>query len=274
MHNETVEHDLHRFTDLARRQARRDAGRGHPGRGHSPRLHEMLPPQGFSRELRLALHGRGTLWGALVLLREHGRPPFSHEQAVATTAIDSRSPGGQTSQRTAARAATTAAGPRRGNRPAGRHRRGHQPPGRRLVRRFAAAEQPLPYIALRAVAAARTRLGPRADQLARIRTKSGRWLGLAACPLGGGRVAVVVQPATPDQLLPHSPPGTSSPLASTRCCTFSCRAIPSSRSRGAWDCPPIPSRTTSRPSIAKPQSIVTKNSLPHFDRHAPADPCP
>jgi hypothetical protein len=43
----------------------------------------------------------------------------------------------------------------------------------------------------------RLRLGPMLPT-----GKSGRWLTLAACPLGGGRVAVVIQPATIDQLLP------------------------------------------------------------------------
>ena len=64
------------------------------------------------------------------------------------------------------------------------------------------AEDPLPYTLRVAAAAARSAGGARADRLARIRTKSGRWLTLAACPLGGGRVAVVMQPATTDQLLP------------------------------------------------------------------------
>ena len=85
--NETVEHDLHRFTDLARRPARLAHRRRHPGEERSPRLHEILAEQGFSRELRLALRGGGTLWGALVLLREHGRPPFSDQEVAAATAI-------------------------------------------------------------------------------------------------------------------------------------------------------------------------------------------
>ena len=204
VHNETVEHDLHRFTDLARRPSPVGTlGGGAPGEEHSTRLHEILAEQGFSRELRLALHDRGTLWGALVLLRERGRPAFTREQAVAATAI--APPLTQAVRQVSVRL------------------RGQPPPplapGVAIVRPddtaeaispqaaawfsdFAAAEQPLPYIALQAVAAARTRLGARADQLARIRTRSGRWLSLAACPLDNDRVAVVVQPATTDQLLP------------------------------------------------------------------------
>ena len=49
---------------------------------------------------------------------------------------------------------------------------------------------------------ARAQLVLQDADLARIRTRSGRWLCLAACPLGGGRVAVVLHPATTDQLLP------------------------------------------------------------------------
>jgi hypothetical protein len=86
--NETVQHDLHRFTDLARRPSPVGTlGGGGPGEARSPRLHEILAGQGFGRELRLALRSRGTLRGALVLLREHGRPPFTDEQASAAAVI-------------------------------------------------------------------------------------------------------------------------------------------------------------------------------------------
>jgi DNA-binding CsgD family transcriptional regulator len=64
------------------------------------------------------------------------------------------------------------------------------------------ADEPVPYGVLQAAAATRNEHGVQSDHLARIRTRSGRWVSLAACPLGGGRVAVVVQPAATDQLLP------------------------------------------------------------------------
>jgi len=207
--NETVEHDLHRFTDLARRpDPVGTLGGGAPGEAQSPRLHEILRPQGFSCELRLALRGGGTLWGALVLLREHRRPPFSDQEAAAATAI--------------AQPLTTAV-KRVSLRPHGQPPP-PLPPGVVVVGPDGAAEDispqaaawfsdlyiiggltiedPLPFVVLQAAAAARAADGARADQLARIRTKSGRWLSLAPCPLGGGRVAVVLQPATTDQLLP------------------------------------------------------------------------
>src|SRR5262249_33427824 len=88
VHNETVEHDLHRFTDLTSGADPVGVlGGGTPGETRSPRLHEILRPQGFARELRLALRAGGPLWGALVLLREHRRPAFSDQEAAAVTAI-------------------------------------------------------------------------------------------------------------------------------------------------------------------------------------------
>jgi len=202
--NETVEHDLHRFTDLARRPSPVGTlGSGAPGEERSPRLHEILAGQGFSRELRLALRGRGTLWGALVLLRERGRPAFTDQEAVAATAI--AEPLTRAVRQVSVRPPAQPPPP--------------LPPGVVVVgpddtaegissqeaawlSDFHTAEHPLPYVVLLAVAAARSQHGARADQLARIRTRSGRWLCLAACPLGGERVAVVLQPATSDQLLP------------------------------------------------------------------------
>jgi DNA-binding CsgD family transcriptional regulator len=202
--NETVEHDLHRFTDLARRPSPVGTlGSGAPGEERSPRLHEILAGQGFSRELRLALRGRGTLWGALVLLRERGRPAFTDQEAVAAAAI--AEPLTRAVRQVSVRPPAQPPPP--------------LPPGVVVVgpddtaegissqaaawlSDFHTAEHPLPYVVLLAVAAARSQHGARADQLARIRTRSGRWLCLAACLLGGERVAVVLQPATSDQLLP------------------------------------------------------------------------
>jgi DNA-binding CsgD family transcriptional regulator len=205
VHNETVEHDLHRFTDLARRGTPIGTlGGGGPGEARSPRLHEILAEQGFSRELRLALRGHGILWGALVLLREHGRPPFTHEEADATRAI--APPLTQAVKRTSVRPRGQVPPP--------------MPPGVAIVRPDGTAEaispqaaawfsdfrhdseNPLPYAVLQAAAAARDQRGAQTDHLARIRTRSGRWLSLAACPLGDRRVAVILQPATTDQLLP------------------------------------------------------------------------
>ena len=209
VHNETVEHDLHRFTDLASRPSPVGTlGGGGPGEAQSPRLHELLHPQGFSGELRLALRGGGTLWGALGLMREHRRPPFSDEEAAAATAI------AQPLSRAVKRVSVRPRGQPPPPLPPGVVIVGPDDTAEAISPQATAwfsdlyisggltAEQPLPHTVLVAAAAARATGGARAGQLARIRTKSGRWLSLAACPLGGGRVAVVLQPATTDQLLP------------------------------------------------------------------------
>jgi DNA-binding CsgD family transcriptional regulator len=209
VHNETVEHDLHRYADLANRlNPVGTLGGGGPGEARSPRLHEILREQGFSRELRLALRGGSGLWGALVLLRERGRRPFSDEEANATVAI--APPLAQAVKRVSVRSCGQPRPP--------------LPPGVVVVgpggtaeaispqaaawfsdlhiRGGLTAEHPLPQVVLVAAAVARNEQDAQSDRLARVRTRSGRWLSLAACPLGGGRVAVILQPATGDQLLP------------------------------------------------------------------------
>jgi DNA-binding CsgD family transcriptional regulator len=205
VHNETVEHDLHRFTDLARRaKPVGTLGGGGAGEARSPRLHEMLAEQGFSRELRLALRSGSTLWGALVLLREHGRPPFSDEEIEATLAI------AQPLTRAVKRINVRPCGQVPPPLPPGVVIVGPDDTAEAISPQAAAwfsdfrpdSEDPLPYVVMQAAVGARNEHGALTDQLARIRTRSGRWLSLAACPLDRGRVAVVLQPATTDQLLP------------------------------------------------------------------------
>lgn len=213
LHNETVEHDLHRFTDLARRaDPVGRLGGGVPGEARSPRLHDILRPQGFSGELRLALRGGGTLWGALVLIREHRRPPFSDHESIAALAV------AQPLTRAVKRVSVRPRGQPPPPLPPGVVIVGPDGAAEAISPQAAAwfndfddlhlsgggltAEDPLPYSVRMAAAAARTAGGARAGQLTRIRTGSGRWLSLAACPLGSGRMAVVLQPATADQLLP------------------------------------------------------------------------
>jgi DNA-binding CsgD family transcriptional regulator len=208
-HNEKVEHDLHRFTDLARRPDPVGIlGGGGPGEARSSRLHEILPEHGFSSELRLALRGHGILWGALVLLREHGRPPFSDEEAAAAKAI--AQPLTQAVKRISVRPRGRVPPPL----PPGVVVVGPDGTAEAISPQAGAwfsdlhvsgsltAEHPLPGVVMHAAAAARNEQEAPPGQLARIRTRSGRWLSLAACPLVGGRVAVVLQPATSDQLLP------------------------------------------------------------------------
>jgi DNA-binding CsgD family transcriptional regulator len=82
LRNETVEHDVNRYVDLIRRP-------GHAGvlalrvtpEPRSPRLHEILRPQGYESELRLSLVADARYWGALVLFRAGRLHPFNDTDA-------------------------------------------------------------------------------------------------------------------------------------------------------------------------------------------------
>jgi DNA-binding CsgD family transcriptional regulator len=86
--NETVEQDFNRYTELIRRP-------GHVGvlalraapEPRSPRLHEILRPQGFTSELRLVLVDGGRYWGALSLFRDERRHPFTDADAEAAAEL-------------------------------------------------------------------------------------------------------------------------------------------------------------------------------------------
>lgn len=80
--NETVEQDFNRYTELIRRPDHVGvlAFRAAP-EPHSPRLHEILRPQGFMSELRLVLVDGGRYWGALSLFRDERRHPFTDVDA-------------------------------------------------------------------------------------------------------------------------------------------------------------------------------------------------
>jgi len=75
--NEALMHDVNRYDDLA--VAACPAGwlsAEHPRAASSFRFHEILVPQGFHSEIRLALRDGGRLWGALVLFSEDARRPL------------------------------------------------------------------------------------------------------------------------------------------------------------------------------------------------------
>ena len=55
----------------------------HESGRRSPRLHELLRPDGYTSELRLALVAGGHYWGALNLFRTDARHPFTQEDADA-----------------------------------------------------------------------------------------------------------------------------------------------------------------------------------------------
>ncbi len=81
--NEAVMHDVNNYRDLA--AAAYPAGwlsRSHQAARTSPRLNEILLPQGYSSELRLVLKSRGLVWGALVLFRSKPGPGFTDDDAA------------------------------------------------------------------------------------------------------------------------------------------------------------------------------------------------
>jgi DNA-binding CsgD family transcriptional regulator len=80
--NETVDHDANRYMDLARERMRAGVlAIGGAAEPRSPRLHDMLRPDGFISELRLALVSGGRYWGAVSLFRDSRRHPFGEADA-------------------------------------------------------------------------------------------------------------------------------------------------------------------------------------------------
>jgi len=83
--NEALTSDVNKYADLA--VAACPAGwlsAKHPRARHSFRLNEILLPQGFHSEIRLALRDQGGwLWGALVLFREDPNRLFDDYDAAA-----------------------------------------------------------------------------------------------------------------------------------------------------------------------------------------------
>jgi DNA-binding CsgD family transcriptional regulator len=81
LHNETAEHDANRYVDLVRSPV--PAGVLSPvATPRSSRLHDILPSDGYTSELRLALTTPGRYWGALSLFRG-GHRPFDDADVAA-----------------------------------------------------------------------------------------------------------------------------------------------------------------------------------------------
>ncbi|MER6029835.1 helix-turn-helix transcriptional regulator [Streptomyces sp. NPDC001851] len=75
--------DLHPFSQLASGPSQVGVlGDGTPQEQRSARLHDIMTTQGFGSELRVAVVLDGTMWGTMILLRERGRAPFSPADAV------------------------------------------------------------------------------------------------------------------------------------------------------------------------------------------------
>lgn len=88
VHNETVEHDYNRYADLV--AGPRQVGvlaTGVRPEPRSPRLHDILVPEGFRSELRLVLVSGGRYWGALSLFRDDARHPFAEKDSAAAVQL-------------------------------------------------------------------------------------------------------------------------------------------------------------------------------------------
>jgi DNA-binding CsgD family transcriptional regulator len=83
VHNETVERDANRYEDLITRSGHVGTlSAGTTAGATSTRLNEMLRPEGYGSELRLALVSDGRYWGALSMFREGTRHPFTEREAT------------------------------------------------------------------------------------------------------------------------------------------------------------------------------------------------
>jgi DNA-binding CsgD family transcriptional regulator len=208
-HNEAFMSDVNRYVDLA--VAPMPAAwlsPEHPEARRSFRLHEILLPQGFHSEIRLALRDRDRLWGALVLFREDPRRDFDDQDTAAVCAIGE-------SLTNAVRAYPVRPIPRRG-----------APHGAGVVaiapddRILAVSEGADAWLAdlvpggddetylsdvTRVLfdAAHAVRRGDPDRAATCIRTTRGHWLRVEATAhlLGEADVAVIMQPATPHQLV-------------------------------------------------------------------------
>ncbi len=207
--NEALMSDVNKYTDLA--VAACPAGylsAKHPQARHSFRLNEILLPQGFHSEIRLALRDQRGLWGALVLFREDPNHLFDDHDTAALCALA----GPLTS---AVRAYPVRPLPRRGSAPgAGVVALA---PDNRIVAVSAEAQAWLDdlvpggddethadnvtRVLFDAAHAIRHRDTARASTC--VRTGSGHWLRVegTAVSVGDADVAVIMQPATVDQLL-------------------------------------------------------------------------
>lgn len=207
--NEALMCDVNSYRELA--EAPVPVGwlsRTHPRAPLSFRLHEVLLPQGFESEIRLALRSRGRLWGALVLLREDPRRPFDEHDVAALTRL-----AGPLTR--ALRAYPVRRLPRPGSAP-GAGVVAVAPDDRLLAVSAAAQEwlddlvpggddQTRPSDVTRVVfdAAHAVRQGQPRRSSGCARTVTGRWLRVEgeALTVGAADVAVVLRPATVAELL-------------------------------------------------------------------------
>jgi DNA-binding CsgD family transcriptional regulator len=200
--NELEGHDRIRFVDLARQPVPAGIlGADRSGDRGSFRLHELMEPEGFGAELRVALRERGALSGVLVLLRRDDVPAFRWQDAQLLT-----------------RASTPLIDRLRAPRPRSRPTEPSAPPGVVVLDAGGQVEA--------ATAVAREwfgRLGTPADKLRTPRPvyevshrarhgvaspsvvhqlRDGGWVAISAEVLDDERTAVTLRTPTPTELLP------------------------------------------------------------------------
>lgn len=207
--NEALMPDVNKYDELARAAVPAAwLSREHPESRSSFRLHEIMQPQGFHSEIRLALRAQGRLWGALVLYSEDSRRLYDEGDTARICAVAEP-------LTRVVRSHPVRALPRRGSAP-GAGLVTLAPDDRVLsVSREARAwldalvpggdDQTYATDVTRVLfeAAGAVRRGDTRGTSTRIRSVTGHWLSLQAVPmaLGEADVAVVLQPAAVHQLL-------------------------------------------------------------------------
>lgn len=209
-HNETVESDVNRYVDLASAPVPVGVLGGSAGSLASPRLADILRPLGIGSELRMSLRTATVRWGGLSLFRARGSSPFTGHDVGVMAALHP---------------ALASAARRRPLRTLGPHWHDVRGPGLLLLdpanavlslsgeathwlRELCAGGtdemdvDDMMRVVFDVATAARRSAGP--SSISRIRTPTGRWVALHGTPVSPGAqtVAVIVQAATVDELLP------------------------------------------------------------------------
>jgi len=211
---ELREPDFNKFIALAR-GTRHAAGLSAATDGEldrSLRQRELRRPSGFADELRAVLPGATGTWGALTLLRERGRPPFSPAEIgfVASMATDLGNGlrramllhGDETDRTNAAGLIVLTAddtveiADHTGSRWLDDLATSRLPPSRLPIAVRSVADR------TRAIAGGDPDGGPAE---ARVRTRSGKWVVVRGSALGDGpqaRVGILIEPAGPAAMAP------------------------------------------------------------------------
>ncbi|WP_030567580.1 helix-turn-helix transcriptional regulator [Streptomyces aureocirculatus] len=200
--------DRHPFTDLWHGASQVGVlGSGVREERNSLRLNEVMAPQGFGSELRIALVAGGLMWGTLALLRERGRACFTAAEAVHAQCLVA--PLAHALRRFVARRPPR---PLRSARPPavivvdGADRIRSATPGsaywlRACLPGFLGTDDILPITYWHSTFMARSLKGPVVN---RVPHPDG-WIETRAQPLAGaaaGELAITIQPATTRTLLP------------------------------------------------------------------------